>query len=155
MRGWFTPSAHYRQASKADAVLIQEIKASGPAYNALQGKAAANQWKITATPAREGKRAGRSGGAAVLVRNCYSVEKSPGLQLQSEPHRATFAKSSVCGGVTLVSFYLHHGEGMSADNKRLLEEAAAEITQINGPDHRHRREHGAWRPGALWMAGHG
>ena len=124
---------HYRQASTADAAIMQETKAYGPTYDNLRADAARNSWGLTATPASKGRGNGRSGGAAVMVRNCYSIEPAPGLRMQSEPHRACFARSSVCGGITIISMYLHHHEGMSPNNKRLLEEMAAEISQINGP----------------------
>ena len=129
----FGASQFYREASTADAAIMQETKAYGPAHEAMSSTADRNSWRIAATPAKKGRRNGRSGGAAILVRNCYSVEEAPGLRLPSEPHRAAFAKSSVCGGVVRISLYLHHDEGLSADNKRLLEEIAAEVTQINGP----------------------
>ena len=40
---------------------------------------------------------------------------------------------SIAQGCTLVSLYLRHSVGLSADNRKLLEEAAAELAQIKGP----------------------
>ena len=48
-------------------------------------------------------------------------------------YNAVFTKTSIGQGCILVSLYLRHSEGLSADNRKLLEEAAGELAQIKGP----------------------
>ena len=68
-----------------------------------------------------------------MVKTRLAIEQAHALKIPSATHRATFATTSVADGCTLISAYLRHSEGMSADNQRLLEELAAELAQIRGP----------------------
>ena len=128
-----TGSQNYRTNSHADAIILQETKAGSVAQQHLKTDAQSSGWNAVSTAAREGRRNGRSGGAAVLVRNSFNADHSPGLALTAEPHRAVFADTSICGGTTLISLYLRQGEGMSPGNRTILEETAAEISSLDTP----------------------
>ena len=121
----FNSADPYRAKSRADAVILQETKTSGALQQQLRNTAQSEGWTAVSNPAREGRKNGRSGGAAVLVKNYFGADYSPGLALTGEPHRAVFADISICHGSTLVSLYLRQGEGMSPGNCAILEEAAA------------------------------
>ena len=125
--GSMMASHQYRSTSAADAAILQETKASGPARSELEKEASASGWIPVSTDARESPGGGRSAGAAVLVKNCFSAEQVAGLRLEDEPHRACFASTPIAEGCILISMYLKDGEGMSPHNKTILEQMAAEL----------------------------
>ena len=131
--GSFKSSADYRNRTAADAVIMQETKAAGKKVQWMHNQACKGGFKIESTPAKKSTHGGRSAGAAVMVKKRLAIDAHHGLQLTSEPHRAVFAQTSIGQGCTLISLYLRHSEGLSADNRRLLEEAAGELAQIKGP----------------------
>ena len=131
--GSFNSSAHYRAHSSADAVVLQETKTTEDAQDAMRKEAARHGWKMVSTAARRGSHGGRSSGAAVMTKARLALDEKRGLKLQAEPHRAAFADTSVAEGCTLISCYLRHSEGLSADNQVLLEQLAGELAQIDGP----------------------
>ena len=128
----FGSTAECRNKSKADAAILQETKAADDNAEANRGAADKDSWVITQTPAKCGANGGRSGGAAILASKKYALRELEALQLTSEPHRATFAETSVGGGITLVSLYLRHKEGLTPANRLILEETAGEVAQLSG-----------------------
>ena len=66
-----------------------------------------------------------------MSRKCFALDKSNGLELAEDPHRAKFAASSVADGCLLISLYLKDGEGMSPYNRALLEGLAAELARTD------------------------
>ena len=99
--------------------LVQEHHVQVAGMLATTAKVRKLGYKFCATPAVASGRseAGSSGGAAVIVRNCYGVKKLFGIQDESQPWmiypgRAAGARilGMIRGGIIFVSLYLKSGE---------------------------------------------
>ena len=128
----FRGSQSFRAKTSADIIVLQETKALPCDSQSLRSGAAQNNWRIEMNAARPGKHGSRSGGTAVLAKKCFGLEKTDALEIPSEPHRAVFTHTTALGGCTVISLYLRHGEGLSPENKNILEELAAALSLIEG-----------------------
>ena len=52
---------------------------------------------------------------------------------EAQRHRISYAYGTAMGGIFMVSVYLKHTEGMSADNAAILDDLAASLATLNKP----------------------
>ena len=68
----------------------------------------------------------------MFTKKCFGLEKFDALEIPSEPHRAVFTHTTALGGCTVISLYLRHSEGLSPENKTILEKLAAALSLVEG-----------------------
>ena len=70
-----------------------------------------------------------------MARSHFDVDEYALVPAAGEGHRMIAAQTTVAvrGGITVMSLYLHHSEGLSEANKLILEAAAAFLATVRGP----------------------
>ena len=127
----------YLQVTAADVVCGQEMKRfEGQPCIALENEARRRGWAMSVQACGVGKCGGPSAGTAVAVKSHLGLANVPGLAFRGPlQHRMSvkWMGSIAKGGLFVGSIYLHSGEGLSANNLRLLEEAAGVLMALPGP----------------------
>ena len=129
----FRSAAHTRATTRADVLFLQETKVPVEGHNDLLTQSQNGGWHAAHSPAHRGEGNGRSGGVAVLARLHLGMEHADALDLDEEQHRVVWAYSTLADGCILASVYLRHSEGLSPDNRSILEQIAATVSAIEKP----------------------
>ena len=131
----YNSAKDYLDRSAADVVLMQETKTLKKDHQRLTTNAASKGWRAVHNHAVEAGGGAASGGVAALARNHYGVDEYMVIPATGESHRMMAAQATIAinGGITVMSLYLHHSEGLSEANRHILEAAAAFLATIQGP----------------------
>ncbi len=126
--GW-KPLRRRLLATRAHVVLAQETRISGEKMNQASQWALRKGWKMIATEAVCGPKGGSSAGAAIFARAELGLRLPPkGNNVVTEGRTVTAVVDAPGYRPTLLaSVYLHHGQGLSTENRGILAALAGHV----------------------------
>ena len=122
--------------TSADIVCLQEHKLDKAQLANVTSSALQKFWRMAASPAKCIEKDGLTGGCMVASTNGIGITGHCADAIEPGHKWCTAAAHAAClcrGGVHIISGWLHHSQGLSAENTELLEEWECFIRTIRGP----------------------